>query len=420
MIISRSLVLLIFLTLAVYAQSGSQNKNAENDLRYSVFGPPRPSIWEFQLSYLKEELENVSSFNFYKKNQRNKTLFFKIASNEFNNRNEFRVKEITGGAILFPVNDDDRYQFDIGGTYDVLKDTSLNEKAIFSRITLRPKPFLWFRAGYEFYDGYTPGGMASYKGTNLSSYYFAGKFTINMFSVMAVAGRGKIDDDIYNRYGLAGIFNGPFNTFFLGGYIKSDHHEENVQTLALGRYAPFRPDGLPSGFLIWKHRESYDFFLGGIFFGKTNLFVQPAAIGMSQGIFISSTALRENSELRQGQLMSITDDYRNSEITLFYVSLDQEIEMIPGKKNHIGFRAIQLYKIFNEINFSIISNPVVGLFYNEETLPEYNPIQRSFVDAKANYWSFQFGVTIADFVIFNTIHSPEKSNWIFAISFIYD
>lgn len=420
MIISRSLVLFIFLTLAVYAQSGSQNKNAENDLRYSVFGPPRPSIWEFQLSYLKEELENVSSFNFYKKNQRNKTLFFKIASNELNNRNEFRVKEITGGAILFPVNDDDRYQLDIGGTYDVLKDTSLNEKAIFSRITLRPKPYLWFRAGYEFYDGYTPGGMASYKGTNLSSYYLAGKFTINMFSVMAVAGRGKIDDDIYNRYGLAGIFNGPFNTFFLGGYIKSDHQEENVQTLALGRYAPFRPDGLPSGFLIWKHRESYDFFLGGIFFGKTNLFVQPAAIGMSQGIFISSTALRENSELRQGQLMSITDDYRNSEITLFYVSLDQEIEMIPGKKNHIGFRAIQLYKIFNEINFSIISNPVVGLFYNEETLPEYNPIQRSFIDSKANYWSFQFGVTIADFVIFNTIHSPEKSNWIFAISFIYD
>lgn len=420
MIISRSLVLIIFLTLALFAQSGPERQDANNDLRYSVFGPPRPSTWEFQLSYLKEENENVSSFNFYKKNQRNKTLFFKIASNELNNRNEFRVKEITGGAILFPVNDDDRYQLDIGGTYDVLKDTSLNEKAIFSRITLRPKPNLWFRAGYEFFDGYKSGGNVSYKSTNLNSYYFAGKFTINMFSVMAVAGRGKIDDDTYNRYGFAGIFNGPFNTFLLGGYIKSDHNEENVQTLAVGRYAPFRPDGLPSGFLIWKHRDSYDFILGGIFYGKTNLFVQPAAIGMSQGIFISSTALRENSELRQGQLMSITDDYRNSDITLFYVSLNQEIEMIPGKKNHVGFRAIQLYKIFNEINFSIISNPVVGLFFNEETFPEYNPIQRSFADTKKNYWSFQTGLTIADYIIFNIIHSPEKSNWIFALSIIYD
>ncbi|MCF8242970.1 MAG: hypothetical protein K9J16_16460 [Melioribacteraceae bacterium] len=420
MIICRSLVLLIFITAVLYPQEGSLNHDAENDLRYSVFGPPRPSVWEFQLSYMKEDLENVSTFNFYKNNQRNKTIFFKMAVNELNNRNEFRVKEITGGTILFPVNDDDRYQLDIGGTYDVLKGTSLSEKAVFSRITLRPEPYLWLRAGYELFDGYTTGALSSYKNTNLNSYYFAGKFTLNRFSVLAIAGRGKSDNDNFNRYGLAGIFNTPFNTYFLGGYIKSDQQDENVRTLALGRYAPFRPDGLPSGFVIWKHRESYDFILGGIFYGKTNLFVQPAAIGMSQGIFISSAALRENSELRQGKLMSITDDYRNSDITMFYVSLDQEIEMIPGKKNHIGFRAVQLYKIFNEISFSDISNPVIGLFYNEETLPEFNPARRSFVDSKTNYWSFQTGVTIADFVIVNAIYSPEKSNLIFALSIIYD
>ncbi|MDP3683830.1 MAG: hypothetical protein Q8S01_07840, partial [Ignavibacteria bacterium] len=83
---------------------------------------------------MKEEGQNISSFNFYKKDQRNKTLFFKIANNNLNNRNELRVKEITGGAILFPVNDDDRLQLDLGGTYDVIKDTSLPGKAFYSRI----------------------------------------------------------------------------------------------------------------------------------------------------------------------------------------------------------------------------------------------------------------------------------------------
>lgn len=419
MIIIRSLVLLMILTAFFYAQPGTHSQNTDSDLRYSVFGPPRPSIWEFQLSYIKENSVNISSFNFYKKNQRNKTLFFKLASNELNNRNEFRVKEITGGAILFPVNDDDRYQLDIGGTYDVLKDTSLNEKAVFSRITLRPQPYLWFRAGYEFFEGYSAGAASSFNNTNLNSYYAAGKYTIDKFSVMAIAGRGKIDNETYNRFGIAGIFDGPFNTYFLGGYIKSNNMEENVRTLALGRYAPFRPDGLPSGFLIWKHRENYDFLLGGIFYGKTNLFVQPAAIGMSQGIFISSTALRENSELRQGKLMSITDDYRNSDITLFYVSLNQEIEMIPGRKNNVGFRAIQFYKIFNEINFSVISNPVAGLFYNEETLPEYNPVQHSFIDSKTTFWSFQTGVTLLNNFILNVVHTPQKSEWIIALSFLY-
>jgi hypothetical protein len=412
-------LLFISLSTFIFSQDEHTPKKLNEDIRYSVFGPPRPAVWEFQLSYLKEDSENISLFNFYRKDQRNKTLFFKIANNGLNNRNELRVKEATGGAVLFPINDDDRYQLDIGGTYDVIKDTSLHEKSVFSRITLRPQPNLWFRVGYEYFDGFIPSGSSLFKKTVLNSYYAVGKFSISAFSLVALAGRGRIDERINNRFGLAGIIEGPYNTFFLGGYIKSTEHKENVRTLAVGRYAPFRPDGLPSAFFIWKHKENYDFQLGGIFWGGNNLFVKPAAIGMSQGIFISSAALRENSKLRQTQLMSITDDYRNSDITMFYVYLDQGIEMIPGKLNHVGFRAIQLYKIFSEISFSVITNPVLGLFYNEEILPEYSPALRSFSDVKSTFWSFQTGVTVSNVFIFNVIHSPKISEWIVALSFVY-
>lgn len=393
--------------------------NVPQQEKYSVFGTPRPPVWEFQLSYIKENAENVSSFNFYRKDQRNKTLFFKISDNNINNRNEFRVKELTGGAVLFPINDDDRYQLEIGGTYDIMKDTSLHSKSIFSRVTYRPQPNLWFRFGYEYFDGFTSGRHTSYNKTVLNSYYFTGKVKVNIFSLIGLIGRGKVYDASNTRFGIAGIFEGPYNTFLLGGYINSNDPNEDVRTLAIGRWAPFRPDGLPSGMFIWKHRKNYDFQLGGIFWGKNNLFVQPAAIGMSQGIFISSAALGENGELRQGQLMTITDQYRNSDMTLFYIYLNQGIEIIPGNMNHVGFRAIQLYKIFSEVKFFIISNPVLGIFYNEETEPEFSPMNRKFIDKKTTFWSFQAGLTFMDSFILNIIHAPKKSEWIVALSFIY-
>ncbi len=242
---------------------------------------------------------------------------------------------------------------------------------------------------------------------------------MNMFSLIGLIGRGKIDDVVNARLGFAGIVEGPYNTYVLGGFIKSDEPKENVRTLAVGRWSPFRPDGLPSGMFIWKHRDRFDFQLGGLFWGSNNLFVQPAAIGMSQGMFISSAALNENSRLRQGQLMSITDQYRNSDVTLFYVYLRQGIEMIPGNISHVGFRAVQLYKIFSEVNSSIVSNPVLGLFYNEETKPEFNPLLRTFIDKNSTFWSFQVGLTVLDSVIFNAVHAPEKDEWTVALSFIY-
>lgn len=418
---SYLLLLLSFFSLITIsiAQDEHSRTNTNEDLSHSVFGPPQPALWEFQLSYQNQGIENISSFNFYKKDQRNKTLFFKISDNSLNNRNEFRVQEITGGTVLFPINDDDRYQLDIGGTYDKLNDASLFDKAFYSRVTFRPQSNLWFRFGYEYLDGYTLGDRVNpFRNTILNSYYAVGKVSIDNFSIMGLLGNGKIDDASNTRFGIAGIFEGPFNTFILGGYVKSNEPKENVRTLAIGRWAPFRPDGLPSAVFIWKHKDNYDFQLGGIFWGGNNLFVRPAAIGMSQGMFISSAALRENSELRQGQLMSITDDYRNSNITLFYVYLDQGIEMISGNINHVGFRAIQLFKIFSEVKFSIFSKPVIGLFYNEETEPEFNAMSHKFIDKQSTFWSFQAGTTFYDSFILNIINTPSRGEWTLALSFL--
>ena len=411
-------LLFIFLITTSFAQTEHTRPSGNGDSRYSVFGPPMPATWEFQIATLKEDGQNISSFNFYKKDQRNKTLFFKIANNNLNNTNEERVKEITGGAILFPVNDDDRLQLELGGTYDVIKNTSLPSKAFYSRITFRPQSNLWFRVGSEYFDGYA-GSHSPYSGKILNSNYLVGKFVVSSFSLIGLVGKGKINNLMNTRYGFAGIVEGPFNTFAVGGYIKSSDKKENVRTLAVGRWAPYRPDGLPSSIFIWKHKENYDFQLGGLFWGEKNLFVRPAAIGMSQGMFISSTALRENSELRQGQLMSITDDYRNADITLFYVYLDQAIQMMPGKLNHVGFRAIELFKVFEEARFSFLSKPVIGIFYNEETNPEFNMTTHKLDDKQNSFFSFQAGLTIADSFILNAINIPQKSEWSVALSFVY-
>ncbi len=411
--------LFILFVLAVGTKSLHSQAGENKDQLHTVFGPPRPAMWEFQLSRMNQSSENITSFNFYRKDQRNKTLFFKVANNDLNNRSEFRVREVTGGAVLFPVNDDDRYQLELGGTYDIIHDTTLAEKASYSRITYRPSRSLWFRFGSEYYDGYKAGHPSQFKNTILNSNYFAGKVSVGMFSVLGVLGNGKIDNTLNTRYGAAGMFDGPYNMFFLGGYIRSDDSKENVRTLAIGRGAPYRPDGMPSGIFIWKHKENYDFQLGGIFWGNTNIVVQPAVIGMSQGMFISSIALRENSELRQGQLMSITDDYRNSDITLFYVYLKQGITIIPGTVNHVGIRAFQAFKIFDEISVLNISKPVLGIFYNEETSPTMNMTSHLFDDSVSKYFSYHLGATFSENLILNVIHIPAKDEWTTALSVVY-
>ena len=389
------------------------------DSRHSVFGPVQPDMWEFQLGTWYSDNETTSAFNFYKKNQRNKTFFMRYINNGINNRNQFRVNQLTGGIILFPYMDDDRFQMEFGGTYDAIKDTTLSNKAVYSRITFRPLKSLWFRLGYESMSGYITGHPAPYVKTKDNAIYLVGKFDHQYFTLTGLAGTGEIDSDSRNRFGGAALLKGPFNTYFLGGYIKSDEATENVRTLAIGRWAPFRPDGLPSGFYIWKHKDNYDFHLGGIFWGGTNKFVRPAAFGMTQGIFMSSMALRDNSPLRQGQLMTIKDDYRNSDLSLFHVYLNKGIMMPTGTINHVGFRAIQLYKMFSKFKFFVFSIPVIGIFYNQETEPEFDVATHSFKDKTNNFFSYQAGTTLFDKYIFNVISSPSKSEWNIALSYVY-
>lgn len=399
---------------------GESQESATSELRYSVYGPPRPAFYEFQLSLMSQGGERVSSFNFYRKDQRNKTLFFKVSDNDLNNRGEFRGREVTGGVLLFPINDDDRYQCDVGGTYDEIKGTSLSERAFFSRLTIRPQPSLWFRVGYEFFDGFTPGGSVNpYRGTSTTSVYLAGRSTLDPVAIIGVAGRSDGEGMRAFRFGGAAVVEVPMNFFCMGGYIRSDVAEENVRTLAVGRWAPFRPDGTPSAIFVWKHRDQYDFQLGGLFYGGNNLFVRPAALGMSQGIFISSLALRENSELRRGQLMTITDDYRNADITFFYVYVNQGVEMIPGTVNHVSVRAFQFFKVFSQTEVHLFSKPVIGLFYSEETTPEFHPPTRKFSDETTTYWSFQVGATVQDVFIVNTIWTVSQSRWTLALSYLY-
>ncbi len=409
----------IILLMTIYPQGHSMHGHGKPDPRHSVYGPVRPTVWEFQFGAWSKGSEMTTAFDFYSKNQRNKTFFVRYMNNGLDNRNIIPVNQLTGGVVLFPYKDDDRFRVELGMTHDKIMDTSLTNKTVFSRMTLKPAEPFWFRVGYESMAGYEKEHSNIYKNTRGKATYFAGKYENPRFSLIALTGTGEMDDNSSIRYGGAGLIKGPLNTFFLGGYIKSEETLESVRTLAIGRWAPFRPDGLPSGFAIWKHKDNYDFQLGAILWGKTNLLVRPAALGMTHGIFISSMALRENSLLRQGQLMTIRDDYRNADNSLFYIYLNNRIEMTPGAINNISIKVVQFYKIFSTIRVSNISNPVAGIFYNEETIPGFNSTTFSFADETSSYLAFQLGATISDKYILNVINAPSKSEWNFALSYIY-
>ena len=409
----------------------SHSHQRNTDPRYSVFGPPRPAEWKFQLGYDNTrdgdyftnggKIEGASSFNFYRKDQRDKTLFFTIMNNAYDYINQYRVQRLSGGAILFPFNDDDRYQFDFGGVFDKIVDTTFYNKTAFSRFTWRPSSQLWARFGFEYYDGrhpvHGPGGNP-YSESSLSSYYMAAKYKLGFFSPVGVIGGGSIDGVSATRYGGGAMLDGPLGLFLFGGYINSSEEEENVRTLAAGRWAPFRPDGLPSAFFIWKHRDDYDFQLGGIFFGRRNRFVRPAAVGMVTGMFVSSITLRMNSQLRQRKLMTISDDFLNADYSVYYVHMNVKIPTGPSGIMNTGFTVIQFFKLFTDTEFWIFKEPVVGLFYNEETNPVTNPITHQTVEETEKYWSFQVGSTIFETFMFNVISEPSRSGWIVAASYL--
>jgi hypothetical protein len=387
----------------------------ETDPRYSVFGSPISAQWKFQLSHRNSENIGSSAFNFYRKDQRDKTLFFTIIDNGLDNTNEYRVQQISGGAILFPFNDDDRYQFDLGGTLDKIKDTTLYNAILFSRFTYRPNRELWMRVGYEYYDGHQLGHDRDlFENSTLNSYYLAASYKFGFIAPVGVIGGGRADGEINNRIGAGIQLNGPLETYAFGGYIKSTDEAEDTRTLAIGRWAPFRPDGLPSGFFVWKHKSDYDFQLGGIFFGRRNRFVQPAAVGMITGMFVSSITLRVNSQLRQRKLMMITDDYENSDYSFYYVHLNQEIT----STSNVGFTILQFYKLFTDTEFWIFNDPVLGIFYNEETNPVFDSKTNSLVDKKENYLSYQIGFRIMNSFLLEAIHSPENEGFTIAFSYL--
>ncbi len=394
---------------------------SEIDPKYSVFGPPVPAQWKFQASFMNTDHENVSAFNFYQKNQRDKTLFLSIINNGLDYTNQYRVKQISGAAVLFPFNDDDRYQFELGGTIDDINDTSLYNTTLFSRFTYRPTSELWLRVGFEYFDGYELGhGRNPYANSTLNSYYLSAKYKFGVFSPIGVIGAGKVNEKINNLVGGGAFLTGPWNTYAFGGYIKSTEETENVRTLAIGKWAPFRPDDLPSGFFVWKHKSDYDFQLGGLFFGNRNLFVQPAAFGMITGMFISNVTLRANSQLRQRKLLAISEDYENFDHSFFYVHLNQKIN---NNANNVGFSAFQFYKLLSGINFSFFSDPVIGIFYTEETNPVvtgFNPstFQPVMQDEKEKYFSYQVGFKIINTFLLEVIHFPSKDDFTIALSYL--
>lgn len=387
-----------------------------SDLRYSVFGPPSPAQWKFQLSFMNSKDQNISAFNFYKKNQRDKTLFLSIINNGLYNANQYRVKQISAGVVVFPFNDDDRYQFELGGTVDDIIDTSLYNTILFSRFTYRPLKELWLRFGFEYYNGYQAGhGVNPYINSDLKSYYISAKYSMGFLTPMAVLGSGRLEQKTNNSFGAGTFLSFPFNLYAFGGYIKSTDESENISTAAIGRWTPFRYDYLPSGFLIWKHKSDYDFLLGGIFFGNRNLFVQPAALGMVTGMFVSSVTLRVNSQLRQRKLLAISEDYESFDYSLFYVHLNQKIN---NNANNVGFTALQFYKLFSEVDFLIFSDPVIGLFFTKEINPLFDVKTFKLVDNKENYISYQIGFKIFNDFLFEVIHYPSKRDYTVALSYL--
>ena len=394
-------------------QKHSHQSNA--DPRYSVFGPPASDQWKIQASFMNADHENVSAFNFYKKNQRDKTIFLSLINNGLDNTSQYRVKQISGAAVLFPFNDDDRYQFELGGTFDDINDTTLYNSTLFSRFTYRPTPELWLRVGYEYYDGYQPGHARNlYVNSTLNSYYLSAKYKIGFISPIGVIGGGKVDEKTNNQFGGGVFIMGPWNTYAFGGYIKSTDEIEDVRTLAIGRWAPFRLDDIPSGFFIWKHKPDYDFQLGGLFFGNRNLFIQPAAVGMITGMFISSVTLRVNSQLRQRKLLAISEDYENFDHSFFYVHLNQKI----NNSNNVAFTAFQFYKLLSDIKFYVFSDPVIGLFYTEEINPIFDTKTFSLVDKKEKYLSYQVGFKIFNSFLIEAVHYPSRDDFTIALSYL--
>jgi len=208
-----SLVFWLFLILPLNGEQKKAHSYRQNrDPKHSVFGAPKSPEWKFQLAYEHRNDEGVSAFSFFRKDQRGKTIFFSVLDNSFDRTNQYRVQQISGGMSLFPFNDDDRYQIDIGTTYDKIKNSALDNLTLFSRFTWRPNKSLWMRVGFEHYDGhFLEHSKNSYEESSLSSCYFAAKYKDNCSFL----------SDKQNIRSIGCSFNQSFTNFIILFYPSS-------------------------------------------------------------------------------------------------------------------------------------------------------------------------------------------------------
>ena len=86
--------------------------------------------------------------------------------------------------------------------------------------------------------------------------------------------------------------------------------------------------------------------------------------------------------------------------------------------SNVGFTVLQFFKLFTDTEFWIFNDPVVGIFYNEETNPIFDSKTFSLVDKKENYFSYQIGTKIIENFLIEAIHTPTKHELTFAISYL--
>lgn len=372
---------------------------------------------ETQVSIIQDDGVTISSINYYQMENFNKTLFFRLMDNGWNNRNEFRVTQLTGGSVWSPFNNKRLLQVQAGGTIDVIKDSLITNYTFMSRATYRPKKGYWFRIGLESFNGYTLNDVRKIEIDHSQSIYSAGKLDMYKFGIIGIGGTRQDRSNSGSFVGGGAMIGGPYNTFAFIGKIRGAQFDQDINTTVVGRWASWESDGIPSGIFIQRDKKNYTFQIGGLFFGKKNLFIRPAVLGMTHGIFIGSIALRENAELRQKQLMSITDDHRYANISLIYVALDQKINITPMQLNTVGFRTARAITQWTDFQFQFISTPTLGVYLTEEISPIFDPTTFSFVDTTTQYKSFHIGATISDKFILGLVHSPEHKEWTLAISF---
>lgn len=385
---------------------------------YSLKGENGFPSTETQVSFVQDEGVSVSSINFYRMEDFNKTIFFRLMDNGWNNRNEFRVTQLTGGGVWSPFDNKRLLQIQLGSTVEKIKDSLETNLTFMSRATYRPKKGYWFRMGFESFNGHALNEFQLMDKEQTESFYGAGKLDMYKFGIIGLGGFRQDQSYSGSFIGGGAMMGGPLNTFTFYGKIKGATFEQDIQTFAFGRWASWEADGIPSGIFIQREKKNYKFQIGGLFIGRKNLFIRPAVLGMTHGMFIGSIALRENSELRQKQLMTITDDHRYANLTLMYVALDQKISIIPTQMNTVGFRTARAITQFIDFDFYSISSPTFGIYLTEETTPLFNPKTYSFEDAIDVFTSIQIGATISNRIILGLLHSPTRDEWTLAVSFI--